>query len=139
MGAILDSQSLQRIKLFAAVTRVYPIDVFFNNGVQFFVVPYGEGSRAIGRGGKNAQFLRKKFGTPITILESLPKIEFFRALIAPLNPEKVYEDPAQSEILLVEASDRKTKALLIGRNASNLRALEEIMRRRFSIQEIKIV
>ena len=139
MSITLDAQSLQLIALFSAVTRVDPLDVFSFNGVLFFVVPQGRGSRAIGRGGIHAKHLRATLHTSIKILELLPKEEFFRALIAPLTPERVYTDPTDAMVLLVEASDRRTKALLIGRNASHLRALEEIMRRRFSVREIKVV
>jgi len=139
MSFTLNVKSIQIIRTFTSVTKVDPLDFFEHNGIFIFLVPVGFGSKAIGQGGKSAKAVSAKLKKQIKIIEFGDKLDFLRKLISPLSPDAVKEDPENSDIILVESNDRKTKALLIGRNASNLRSLEEIMRRHFSVQEIKVI
>ena len=139
MSVSFDIQSLHFMKRFSSVTRVGPQDFFEYNGILFFVVTHDLVAQAVGKGGVHAKLLAKNFKKPVRIVARATREQFLRDLIAPLNPDRIYADEQQSAILVVEARDRKTKALLIGRNASTLRSLEHLVRRHFPVQEIKVV
>ena len=56
-------------------------------------------------------------------------------LITPLKAKDIKLD---NRIVTINGADTKTKGLLIGRSAQNLRNYENIVKRYFDIDEIKV-
>ncbi|MCK4669785.1 MAG: NusA-like transcription termination signal-binding factor [Nanoarchaeota archaeon] len=122
---------------FEKITRSKLKDFFETDDMLIFIVQPMQLRRALGPQGKNAKFLRRKFNKNIKIVEYNPnKITFIKNMIYPLKALKITEEDG---IVTIKGPDRETKALLIGRNASNLRALEDAVRRYFDVKEIKVV
>lgn len=132
-----DLRSMQYMSSFEKITRSKLKDFFETDDTLIFVVQPMQLQRALGPKGKNAKMLRQKFNKRIKIVEYNPdKIQFIKNMIYPLKAKSIAEEDGT---VIIEGPDRETKALLIGRNASNLRALETAVRRYFDVKEIKVV
>lgn len=124
--------------LFDKITHVALKDCFEDkHGLLTFVVDAQELGRAIGKSAVCVRKLEQLLKRRIRILGFHSDIkEFVRYVIHPLQATVEQEDT----VLLLKNDDRKTKSLLIGRNAQNLRNTESIIQRYFSnIVEVKVV
>ena len=136
MGFAFDTKTLQMITLFEQMTGAKVKDCIITEGGVTFIVDEGEIAKAIGKGGKNARELERMAKKKIKIAEfHKDLIQFIQNLIHPLE---LSEAKLDNEILLLHAKDLKTRGLLIGRNASNLRFFEAVTKRYFPIKEIKV-
>ena len=130
---------LQSMALFEKMTRSKLKDFFFDkvqNRLVFIVLP-GELWRALGPKGANVKKLENKLNRKIKIVEFNPdRLQFIRNMVFPL---KVIDIKEEEGVVTLVGEDTKTKGLLIGRNAANLRNLEENVRRFFEINEIKVI
>ena len=131
---------MQKMTLFETITHA-KIKDFFDDPVQerlVFIVQQGELWKALGKKGATAKRLEDKFKRKIKIVEfSGDKIQFIKNMVQPLRVNDVTEDA--DGIITIRHEDLQTKGLLIGRNAKNLRNLEENVRRFFEVKEIKVV
>lgn len=107
------------------------------NCVTFIVQP-GQLGRAIGKGASHVKRLREKMNKNIRVIEFHPDIlEFVKNMVAPLKVDRVEQD--ETGRIIITGPDTRTKGLLIGRNAQNLRNLESNVRRYFEVKEIRVV
>ncbi len=135
-----DSSAMKSMSLFENVTHAKLKDCFTDEKLNTltFVVQPGQLGRALGKKASNVRSLEKKFQKRIRIIEFHPdKIEFIRNMILPLKAESLEED--EEGVVTLKGADTKTKGLLIGRNAQNLRNLESNVRRYFDVKEIRVV
>ena len=103
-----------------------------------FVVQPGQLGRAIGKKAVNVKRLQEKINKNIRIIEFHPDmLEFIKNMVAPLKVERIGQN--EEGIVVITGPDTKTKGLLIGRNAQNLRNLENNVRRYFEVKEIRVV
>lgn len=127
---------LQTFSKFEKVTGAKLKDIAEHKETLIFIVDKGEMGKALGKGKKNIDTLRKVFNKNIKIVEFTPnQTQFVRNLLFPLKPDSVQED---GDNIVIQDADRKTKGLIIGAKASNLRAYESIVQRYFNINEIKV-
>jgi NusA-like KH domain protein len=131
-----DQQSLQVMSFFEKVTKSKLKDFFEMDDMLIFVVQPAQLWKAVGKKGVNVKRLREKFKKNIKIVEFNNDLKtFVQNMIYPLKAKSITEEEG---IVTIEVDDRKTKALLIGRNAQALRGLEKAVRRYFKLDEIKI-
>lgn len=137
MSIKYDLETMRIMSLFGKITRAKLKDCFSEpSGRLSFVVETGELSKALGKKAEHAKKLEKLLNRKIKILEFNSNIvQFIRNAIYPLNVANIR---VEGEEVFIEDDDSKTKGLLIGRNAQNLRHLETVVKRYFSIQEIKV-
>lgn len=122
--------------VFARLTGTAVRDCFEMDGVLYFVVEPGEIGKAIGKGGSTVRELQERLKRRIRIIEFHPEIqEFVKNAIYPLKVDSVER---QGEILVLKSADRGIKGLLIGRNAKNLNMLKDVVRRYFTVEDIKV-
>lgn len=132
---VYDAEVMQVISMFERMTRAQVKDCIMGNPV-IFVVEEGEIAKAIGKGGQHVRTLEKKLNKRVKVVEfSQDLLQFVKNLVAPLGLAKAERD---GEKLILAAKDLKTRGLLIGRNASNLRAYEAVVQRYFPITEIRV-
>lgn len=125
------------ISLFETITGARLKDAVNEDGRLLFVVEEGEIGRAIGRNGVNVKRLENVLNKRIKIVEfNNDLLQFVRNLIYPLNAREIKEE---NKIVTITGPDTKTKGLLIGRDAQNLRAYEAVVKRYFEIDEMKVV
>ncbi len=133
-----DNESLKVMSLFEKVTRTRLKDSFVdNNGLLTFIVNERELGRAVGKQAVNVKKLEKLLNRKIKILEFNSNIiNFIKNLIYPLKAREIKQE---GEEIIIEDPDVKTKGLLIGKNAKNLRNTESIVKKYFQINEIKVI
>ena len=134
-----DMGLMKTMSIFENVTRCPLKDSFVDKNEHLvFVVDQEYMSRAIGREGSNVKRLEKLLNRKIKILGYTPElVQFVRNVVYPLRVEGIRE---QDGTVTIDGSDMRTKGLLIGKNAQNLRNNLWIVQRYFdNIKEIKVV
>ena len=133
-----DNKSLKIMSLFEKITRTRLKDSFVDdNELLTFIIEEGQIRKAVGKQAVNVKKLEKLLNRKIKILEfNTNIINFIKNLIYPLKARDIKQD--NEEIVLV-GPDVKTKGLLIGKNAKNLRNTETIVKKYFPIKEIKVI
>jgi N utilization substance protein A len=134
---VLDMQTMQMIALFEQVTGAHVKDCVSSDEQMIFIVHEGEVGKAVGKGGQHVRSLESKVKKRVKIVEyHTDVLQFVKNVVAPLE---LKEAKLQDATVLLSAKDLKTRGLLIGRGASNLRLFEEIVKRYFPIKEIRVV
>ncbi|PIN74874.1 NusA-like transcription termination signal-binding factor [Candidatus Woesearchaeota archaeon CG10_big_fil_rev_8_21_14_0_10_37_12] len=137
MKFVLDTNAMQTISLFEKLTRADVKDCVLLPDQVIFVVQEGEIGKAIGKGGQNVRDLERRLKKKIRIVEfKSDLLEFVKKVVAPLELADISLD---GDAVILSAKDLKTRGLLIGRGASNLRAFESIVKRYFPIKELKVI
>lgn len=133
-----DAALMKTMSIFENVTRSKIKDSFIDDhGQMVFVVREGEISKAIGKGGQNVKKLEKMLNRKIKIVEFNPQLlRFVRNLIHPIKVKDVEE---ADKIVTITGFDTRSKGLLIGKGAQNLRNYTQIVKRYFEIEEIKVI
>lgn len=127
---------IKLISLFESITRSNVKDVFML-GQPLFVVSEGQLGKALGRNKANLFRIEKMLNKKIRIVEfSSNLLQFVVNVIAPL---KVVDIKEEDGVVLLTAADSKTRGLLIGRQAQNLRNTERIVKKYFDVKEIRVV
>lgn len=134
-----DGHIIKIMSLFETVTRSRLKDCFVDkNNLLTFVVMHGEIGRAVGKKASNVKKVERLLKRKIKIVEfNSDVVEFIKNLVFPLRIKNISED---KDIMTLEGEDMKTRGLLIGRSAKNLRNLEEITRKYYpNLKEIKVI
>ena len=137
MNKIKYSQDLMKfMSIFETITQTKLKDCIQDDYL-IFIVQENQIAKAIGRNGNNVRQLQNILKKKIKIVEFNPDLLIFtKNLISPLKAKDIKID---ENVIIIQGIDTKTKGLLIGRNAKNLREYESIVKRYFPIKEIKVV
>jgi len=131
-----DVETMKYISLFGKITKVNAKDCFKQDNKLIFIVDEGRAGMAVGNKGKNIKKLEKLLKKKIKIIEhNKDLIEFVKNVIYPLKAKEIKEEEG---IITIVPVDNKTRGYLIGREASNLRNYEKIVKRYFDIDELKV-
>jgi NusA-like KH domain protein len=137
MNITFDKSSLGLMSSFAAKTKANVKDVIEEQDIVIFVVGPGQLFKALGKSGANVKNLSQKLKKRIKVVEFNPDLKVF--IKNNIYPVEVKEITQEGKIITLHGENVKTKSLLIGRNAQNLRQLERVVKRYFDIDEIKVV
>ncbi|MBI3051349.1 NusA-like transcription termination signal-binding factor [Candidatus Woesearchaeota archaeon] len=133
---LYDSNTLQTISLFERITGTEAKDCFTSNETLYFVLAAGNMGRAIGKDGVRIKRLQAMMNRRIRLLEFSPDLAtFIKNLIYPMRARQVVADRG---IVTITGEDVKGRAMLIGRNSSNLQRLKDIVGRYFEVTEIRV-
>ncbi|MBR9676672.1 NusA-like transcription termination signal-binding factor [Candidatus Woesearchaeota archaeon] len=133
-----DGQILSAMKHFEKLTRTRLKDCFEDkfDKLVFIVMP-GEILKAIGKKAVNVKKLEESLKRKIRIIEFATDIESF--LKNTTFPTKISSiERLDDEIIEIVAVDSKSRGILIGRNAQNLRNIEAIIKRYYPLGELKV-
>ena len=133
-----DVETLQIMTLFEKITRAKLKDCFENKDKMMFIVQQGELGKALGKDRTNIEKLTKSLNRNIKIVEFNPDVlSFTKNLMHPLRMLNIEID--EEKIITIKGPDTKTKGLMIGAKAQNLRNYEAIVQKYFNeIKEIKV-
>ncbi len=125
------------MSLFERVTRAKLKDCITDqNNNMIFIVQPAQISIAIGKKGVNAKKITTMINRKIKIVEFNPDLlQFVRNLVLPVEVTDVEQE---DKTVIITGKDTKTKGLMIGRDARNLREIESIVKRYFDIDSIKV-
>ncbi|MFW6013706.1 MAG: NusA-like transcription termination signal-binding factor [Nanoarchaeota archaeon] len=132
-----DNEVIKVMSLFNSITQARLKDYFVDgNGLPVFVVQEKEIGKAVGKKGANVRLLEEKLNRKIKIIEFNPDVlKFAKNLVYPMKLENA---EVEGKILTLQPEDKKSRGLLIGRAAKNLRNIEKIIKRYFDVDEVKI-
>ncbi len=132
-----DTDMLKFMGLFENLTHAKLKDCFFDRGKLVFLIDQGEMGKALGRNKSNIVKLEKMLNRKIKIVEFNPnRLQFITNYLAPLRITDIQEE---GDVVTITGIDTKTKGLIIGIKAQNLRNLEKTVSKYFKIEEIKVV
>tara|TARA_Y100000310_G_scaffold75462_1_gene71758 strand:+ start:17304 stop:17711 length:408 start_codon:yes stop_codon:yes gene_type:complete len=135
VGAKLDSDTIKVMTLFESVTGARLRDCVVDDNILFIVQPNQSG-KAIGKNGANIkkiQTLLKKNAVVKEFDEDV--VQFVKNMI---NVEVDSIEEVEG-IIEIKCSDFKKRNVLIGRDKHNLNNLEEVVKRHFNIEGIKVL
>jgi N utilization substance protein A len=137
LKVIYNDKLMAYMTLFEKITRALLKDCIIDqNDNPVFIVQPTQISRAIGKGGSNVKRLSTMLNRKIKIVEFNPEItQFVRNLFAPLEVKDVAEE---NGVVTVFGGDTKTRGMMIGRESSNLKVIEGIVKRYFKIEKLMV-
>lgn len=138
MSIVYDTELIKIRSLFEKITRTTVKDCFNdNNGKLTFVVAKGMIRKALGPKNTNLFKFQDAIKKKIRIIEYNEDVDkFIRNIYHPIPIAEITEEEG---VYIISSADYKTRGLLIGRNASNLRNAESLAKRLFpAIKEIKV-
>jgi len=134
---IYDMSAMKFMSLFESITRSKLKDCIIKDTLVLFIVQPNEIGKAVGAKGVNVRKLERILKKKIKIVEFSPEpVNFIKNLVHPLQVKEITEDEG---VYIMTPVDLKTRGMLIGRNASHLRAYEDIIKRYFPIKELKVI
>ena len=134
---VYDMSAMKFMSLFESITRSKLKDCIIKENMILFIVQPNEIGKAVGAKGVNVRKLERILKKKIKIVEFNPEpVNFIKNLVHPLQVKEITEDEGTYTLAPV---DLKTRGLLIGRNATHLRAYEEIIKRYFPLKELKVI
>lgn len=134
-----DVDSLQKMRGFEKITHTRLKDLVETETKMFFIIEKGSLQKAFGgKDKKNVTKLEEIFKKKVKIIEySDDVIRFTKNVLAPL---KVVDIKEVEGIITITGPDQKTKGLMIGARAGNLRLFEKIVQKYFpDISELKVI
>ncbi len=113
------------ISIFEKITKTHAVDFLESNGQLIFFVNEGKASKAVGKAGVNIKKLTHLLKKKVKIIQlTKDPIKFIEGLIHPIKPAiiEVHGDRA-----IVQLSSVEDKARVIGRNASRLKFINQLL------------
>jgi N utilization substance protein A len=132
-----DVELIKTINLFENVTKARVKDALYMKELLTFIVFEGDMFKALGKNLDNLKRIESMLKRKVKIVEfNSDMIKFITNL---LYPYKVDSITLNGKIVTIQDEDTKTKGLIIGAKAQNLRQYESIVKKYFDIEEIKVV
>jgi NusA-like KH domain protein len=134
---VYDLDMIKIINLFEQVTHARVKEAFYMKEVLTFIVFEGDKFKALGKNLSNLHKIEQMLQKKIKIVEFDKDItKFITNLIYPYRVESIIFN---DKIVTITDSDTKTKGLIIGAKAQNLRTYESVVKKYFDIEEIKVL
>lgn len=134
-----DVQDLQVIAHFEKMTKSRLKDYLIFDEKVFFVVEKGGLQKALGPDKRHVTKLEELLKKKVKMVEyTADESRFIKNVFSPLKVVSLEKD--DDNVVTITGPDQKTKGLMIGAKAQNLRMFEQIVQKYFpEIKEIKIV
>lgn len=138
MSNMIDMQIMRYINLFERISRVSTTNCFVYNNTIIFAVPKKLVSKAIGKDAANVKQIYSILNKKARVIEerNIDQVDkFISDIIEPASFNKI--DLKNGELIL--SANRQNKAALIGRNRQREQELEDILKKFYNIQKLKIM
>lgn len=137
MGSIkLDANTMKLISMFESISNARVKDcIEIDNGFLFVTEP-GQIGRAIGKNGANVKRLENALRKSVRVVEFSENMEdFVKGLLYPIVPNDV---KIEGNIVTIFGKDAKTRGMIIGRDRSKIKQIQDILSRYFPVEDIKV-
>ena len=126
---------IKYITLFESLTGAKVKDCIVNESI-VFIIHENEMGKAIGKQGANIRRVENAIKKKIRLVEFNRDIsQFIQNLISPIRAKEIKEEEG---IVTIYGNDTQSRGLLIGRDRRNLNSVNDIVKRYFGVQEIKV-
>jgi NusA-like KH domain protein len=138
MNVVIDNELLQTISIVEKITHARVDRCIPRDDKLIFVVGRGDARKIVGPQGATLKKLEQQLNKRIKVIEKVDeKLQFIRNAMLPL---KIVDMKEEDGIVTVYGPDEKTKGLMIGAKAQNLRFTEKVVQMYFpDVREIKVV
>lgn len=127
---------MKYMSLFSNVTHITPKDCISDENGVLFIVPAGEIARAVGSGGGHIHRIEDLLKKRVRVIEFDDNlITFIENMSYPARIKEIRQDDLTVTITPLDSASR---GQIIGRNATNLRRMEEVAKRYFPLKEIRV-
>jgi len=134
-----DMRVMKFISLFENLTGAKLKDCFINDDVVYFVVQEGQIGLALGKKGSNIRRVESVLNRKIKIVEFNSQLnQFIKNAVFPLRIDNISGLETDNGVITLTTNDSKTRGLLIGKAAQNLRKYEVVIKRYFDIKELRV-
>lgn len=135
---ILDNEMLQTISFLEKATHAKIDKCLEKDEKLVLVVEKGGARKIVGPSGQTLAKLEEKLGKKLKIIEKTSELfQFVQNAMLPLKIDTIKEE---NGVIVVHGKDEKTRGLMIGAKARNLRWTESVVQMYFpEITEIKVV
>lgn len=132
-----DSDLMKIIQIFESATGARLKDAILNDNSLMFIVQEGDMGRAIGKNGSNIRKIESLLKKNIKVTEFSSDISKFAGnLMMPLHAKNI---EVSEGILSIYCNDTRTRAMLIGRERSNVNFITGILRRYFEVKKVRVL
>lgn len=129
----LETVAFRNISMFVKITGISPKDCIITDECIYFVVDHKKMLFAIGKNGVKVKRLRKMLRKNVRIFGYYKDVE---EMIKNMIPEmKGIKRSGKTIIISIPISE---KSKVIGRGGNNIKAIKEILKRHFSVKDLKI-
>jgi len=126
---------MQYISIFESLTAAKVKDCIVNEQM-LFIVNENDMGKAIGKHGSNVKRIENMMKKKIRLVEFNDNIaQFVQNLIYPIKAKEIKEE---NGIVSIYCDDVKSKGMLIGRDRHNINFVNDVVKRHFGINEIKV-
>jgi N utilization substance protein A len=132
---VFDSAAMQTMLLFEKVTGARLKDYIPEHGM--FVVQQGEMGKAIGKGAAHVKKVERLLKKHVLLVEFNDDVALFVKNL--VYPAEVSDIKMEDGVVTIHGKDTKSKGIIIGREKSRLNQIKEIVKRHFSVEDIKVV
>lgn len=131
-----DTKLIGYMNTFENYTRVSVKDCFFNENELIFVVDFFLLGKVIGKSGENIKKLALKIKHRIRVIGfSDDIVKFVQNILYPL---KGFEISKEENKVVISTEDMKLKGKIFGRDRSNLKFINELVKRYFKNIEVMV-
>jgi len=137
MSVVIDNELLQTISIVEKITHARVDRCIPRDDKLIFVVGKGDARKVVGPQGAVLKKLESQLGKRLKVIEKVDdRLQFIRNAMLPL---KIVDMKEEDGIVTVFGADEKTRGLMIGAKAQNLRFTEKIVQMYFpEVREIKV-
>ena len=136
MNNTIDMQLMRYINLFERVSHVTTNKCFVYNNTIFFVVPKSLVSQAIGHDAENARKMSEILGKKIRVIALEEEIDKF--IVGIIEPYEFVKVETKDNLIILTAN-KQNKAGIIGRGRIREQELEDVLKKFFGIERLKIL
>ena len=139
MTLLFDNDTIRLMNLFENITGAPVKDCLIDNenGIVYFVVVEDKVGVAIGKNGAAVKKAERMIGKSIKLFEySKDLTSFVKKLVPQANGVKIRTEDDKTIIEI--KVDKKDKAMVIGRDAKNLKLFKELLQRNHNVGDIVV-
>jgi NusA-like KH domain protein len=134
----IDMQLMRYINLFEKISRVSTTNCFIYNNSIVFAVQKKFVSRAIGKDAANVKKMRNIIGKKIKVIEERELKDLDKFISDVVEPAVFNKLEINNGAAVISAS-RQSKATLIGRGRAREQELQNILKKFYNIEKLRIV
>jgi len=138
--ATLTNEEMQFIALLEQQTGAAAHDVMVGPESITFLVKAGDAGKAIGKGGANIRKLQRVFNKTVDVVEDSDTLEgFVRNLLSPAVVKQITQSGNDGKVSVHVTVEPEKKGLAIGKGGERIRRARALAKRRFNVDELKIL